>query len=305
MFLRQTIENILANMEGDTEVIAVADGSWPDPVIVDHPRVNILHYSESVGQRRATNDAAKLSRAKYVMKCDAHCAFDKGFDVKLMKNFEYDWTVILRMYNLHGFDWVCEDGHRRYQGPSGVCTECGKPTKMDIVWLPRLSRKTDFARFDKDLHFQYHSKYEKRPEAQGDIADTMCHVGACWAMHRERYWELGGLDENHGSWGQMGVEVSLKSWLSGGRQVVNKTTWFSHLFRTSGGDFGFPYPLSGKAVEHARKVSRDTWFNNKFEKQIHPLSWLLEKFWPVPGWEDKDLEEQKERERNAELTRKG
>ena len=28
MFLRQTIENVLANMRGDTEIIAVCDGSW-------------------------------------------------------------------------------------------------------------------------------------------------------------------------------------------------------------------------------------------------------------------------------------
>jgi hypothetical protein len=292
MFLSRTIEDILANIEGDTEVLVVADGCWPDPPVADHPRVNMIHFTESVGQRAATNYAARLSRAKYIMKCDAHCAFDKGFDIKLMKTFEYDWTVILRMYNLHAFDWVCKKcGDRTYQGPTpSVCPKCqGLIFERDIVWKPRLNRRTDFARFDSDLHFQYHSQYEKRPESKGDIADVMCHVGACWAMHRERYWELGGMDENVGSWGQMGVEVSCKTWLSGGRQVVNKTTWFGHMFRTSGGDFGFPYPLSGRAVDHARKVSKDTWFNNKFEKQIHPLSWMLEKFWPIPGWTDEDL----------------
>ena len=31
MFLQQTIANILENIEADTEVIAVCDGSWPDP----------------------------------------------------------------------------------------------------------------------------------------------------------------------------------------------------------------------------------------------------------------------------------
>jgi hypothetical protein len=93
------------------------------------------------------------------------------------------------------------------------------------------------------------------------------------------------MDEATGSWGQMGVEVSCKTWLSGGRQVVNKNTWFSHMFRTQGSDFGFPYPLSGRDVDYARKYSQDMWRNNKWDKQVRDLSWLIDKFAPVPDWE--------------------
>ena len=32
MFLRRTIEDILAHMEGDTEIIVVCDGNWPGQV---------------------------------------------------------------------------------------------------------------------------------------------------------------------------------------------------------------------------------------------------------------------------------
>lgn len=112
-------------------------------------------------------------------------------------------------------------------------------------------------------------------------------------MDRKRYWEIGGMDERHGSWGQMGVEIACKNWLSGGRQVVNKKTWFAHMFRTQTG-FGFPYPNPG--VSKARKHSRDMWFGNKWPMQKHKLSWLLEKFWPIPGWEEDDLIKQKELE---------
>lgn len=34
----------------------------------------------------------------------------------------------------------------------------------------------------------------------------------------------------------------------------------------------------------AKKTARELFFDNKWEKQIYPLSWLIEKFWPVPGW---------------------
>jgi hypothetical protein len=58
------------------------------------------------------------------------------------------------------------------------------------------------------------------------------------------------------------------------------------MFRTQGGDFGFPFPLSGSQVDHARKYSRDLFLENKWSKQVRPLSWLLEKFKPVPDWHD-------------------
>src|SRR5438067_11090055 len=90
IFISNTIENILENIEGNTEIITVLDGAWAEPPIDDHPRLTIIHHSQSSGQRAATNEAAKLSKAKYVMKCDDHCAFDKGFDVKMMAEMHDD-----------------------------------------------------------------------------------------------------------------------------------------------------------------------------------------------------------------------
>ena len=289
IFLGKTVENILENIEADTEVIAILDGYLPDPPIPAHPRLRWVYHKEPIGQRAAVNEAARLSDAKFIMKLDAHSAVDKGFDVKLMADCDKDWTVIPRMYNLHAFDWECSRcGKRHYQcGPTvHQCPECKVENKITVVWEPRLHRRTDFARFDNTLHFQYWRKYEKRPEvkAEGDIADVMSSVGACFFMHRDRFMELEGLDEGHGFWGQFGTEISCKSWLSGGRQVVNKKTWFSHFFRVGG--LKFPYMLSGEAQEKAREYSRWLWFGNNWKKAKFPLKWLVDKFSPVPGWED-------------------
>ena len=285
MFLDVTINNILENIRGDTEIIAVLDGAWADPPIKDHDRVTLIYHSESIGQRAATNEAAKLSTAKYVMKCDAHCSFGEGFDVIMMEDMRSDWTLVPKMYNLHAFDWLCEAcGHRIYQGPTpeNGCPNCGKPMHRDILWRAKQSPETTSMRFDRELHFQYWSQYKRRQS--GDLVDTMSILGACWMTDRKRYFELGMLDENHGSWGQMGTEVACKTWLSGGRLVVTKKTWFAHMFRTQGGDFGFPYPNPG--VRQARKYSRDLWLGDQWDKAKYPLSWLIEKFAPVPDWED-------------------
>ena len=287
MFLARTIADILEHIEGDTEIIAVLDGQWAEPPIHDHERVQLIHHTKPIGQRAATNEAARLSTGKYLMKVDAHCAFDQGFDVKLMEDMQPDWTMAPTMRNLHAFDWVCPDGHRRYQSQSGLCTECGKPTARDVVWIAKKNPKSTAYRFDKDLHFQYWREYKKKQA--GDLVESMSLQGSCFMVTRKKYFGLNLCDEKHGSWGQQGTEVACKTWLSGGRVIVSKRTWYAHLFRTQGGDFGFPYPNPG--ISKAREYSRDLWINNKWDKAIYPLSWLIEKFSPIPGWDDVIIEE--------------
>jgi len=282
-FLSLTVENLLKNIRGKTEIIVVLDGYWDS--IPDAPNVVIIHYEKSIGQRAATNKAASMSNAKYLMKLDAHCVVDEGFDVKMMAEMHDDWTMVPKMYNLHAFDWVCPQGHRIYQGPTPHhCLQCGQPMKKEIIFQPRWSRESCFYRFDKTLHFQYWGDFKNRPEGKPDIAPSMSLQGSCFMMTRERYWALDICDERHGSWGQQGVEVACKTWLSGGQVMVNKKTWYSHLFRTQGGDFGFPYPLSGNDIDKARKYSRELFIDGKWDKKIHDLDWLLEKFKPIPDW---------------------
>lgn len=293
MFLAQTVGDILAHIEADSEIIIVCDGAWATPPIADHERVHIIYHPESVGQRAATNEAARVARGKYVCKIDAHCSIDQGFDRKLVEagdKLGRDVTQIPAMYNLHAFDWMCKKcGHRTYQGPTPQrCEQCGSNTNFErvLVWKKRAHKLTEFWRFDHDLHFQYWGDYKNRPEAKGQIVDVMSAIGACFFMRKDRFFELGGLDETHGSWGQFGAEIACKSWLSGGRHVVNRDTYFVHMFRTQGADFSFPYPLSGRDVDKARAYSKALWMENKWPGQVRPLSWLIDKFAPLPGWHE-------------------
>lgn len=289
MFLAQTVRDLVANTEADTEIIVVMDGYWADPPIPQHPQVTVLHFPESVGQRAATNAAARIAEGKYLMKVDSHCAFDRGFDRIMLENIQPNWTMVPVMRNLHAFDWVCPNDHRRYQGPSGPCTVCGEPTTMDIVWIAKPSPQSTAFCFDPEPRFQYFSEYKHRPEGKGDLTETMSLQGSCFMLSRDKYFELGVCDESFGSWGSQGIEVACKTWLSGGRVIVDHRTWYAHLFRTQGGDFSFQYPISHSDQEYAKNKARDLFFNNAWPKQIRPLSWLVKKFWPVPGWTDKDL----------------
>lgn len=265
--LGRTVREVLDKARGDVEVIVVADGYEPEDLPQD-PRVLTLRCIEPIGQRQAINKAARLAVGKYIFKLDAHCALDEGFDVKLAADCEYDWTVVPRMYQLD-----------------------------ENTWQPKFGKKTDFMFFrspDAAVHpfrIDYYdaktahnyrdeyAAYKKAAWRQGEICDTMTCIGAGWFMHRDRFRELGGMDEGHGHWGQMGVELSCKSWLSGGRMVVNKKTWFAHLWRRHA-----PWKITQKQVDKARKYSIDLWTNNAWPLQKRPLSWLVEKFAPVPTW---------------------
>lgn len=307
MFLQRTVDDVLKNRRGDTEVIVIADENWPAPPgLKNHPDVTMLNWSRtSIGQRAGINQAARVSKAKYIMKLDAHCRVDEGFDVKLIADCEYEDVIVPRLYNLHGFDWKCKRcGLRTYQGPQPThCSACKQDTEhiMRMVWEPRWNRVTDSMRFDSELHFQYWRGFNKeRPEGQGDITPTMSLLGACWFLHRERYWELDGSDEEHGSWGQQGTEIACKAWLSGGRLLCNKKTWYSHLFRTQPG-FTFPYKISHAQTERAREYSKRFWREGRWSKAVMPLSALVEKFWPVPGWTEHALEELKATEQGRRV----
>lgn len=305
-FLNRTIEAVLSAAQADTEVIAVINGQWPELEPPQSPRLRVLYYPEAIGQRAAVNEGARFSRAKYVLKLDAHCTVDEGFDVKLMEDMQPDWTVVPRMYVLDAFHYVCMNCNAEYgQGPQIIrCEKCGGFTMRRIIFEKKRHKCTDYMYFGPDLRMKYfdttgmrqwingmnitHAKlryqHKRRPWAQGEVTDVMNGIGACFFMERDRFWELGGMDENHGSWGQMAVEVACKAWLSGGRHVVNKKTWFAHLPRTRPG-FSFPYDNPPAAQEAARSYSRDLWTNDKWPGQTRPLQWLIDKFSPLPGWD--------------------
>ena len=309
MFLRRTIEDILANKEADTEIIVGLDGEWADPPIEQHSDVNIIYYPESIGQRAITNRCASLARGRYLMKLDAHCAFDKGFDRKMLGGFEKvgdNVTMLPIMRNLWAFDWKCYHcGKRIYQAnfqEGGPCPNCGKSDKMrrKMVWKGKKNPQSTSYCFNAIPQFKYFEDYKHRPEyikakKETGFTETMSIQGSCFMLTREKYKELNICDESLGSWGNQGIEVACKTWLSGGRVLVNHNTWYAHLFRTNH-NLKFPWPVSGREQEKTKKKVKDIIYSGKCPNQIHPVSWLVEKFWPVPGWSEEDLAELKEKD---------
>ena len=251
LYLQNTIDSLLISAGSKIEIIVVLDGYWPEPPIKGNKKVIIIHNSASKGMRSSINAAARIAKGKYLMKCDAHCCFDESFDVKLARDCKYDWTIIPRRYGLDVNKW----------------------TRTDKVY--------DFEYIQKDT-----LKGKRWPEYSGRvkgrrITDLMTSQGSCWFMHRQRFFDLGCLDEiNYGGMGREAQEVCLKTWLSGGRYLLNRKTWYAHWSKPKEHVIRIDKSEKRKSVEFAT----DLWINNKWPLAKHDLQWLVDKFAPVPGW---------------------
>lgn len=301
--LGHTVTNVLENTTDACEIVVVLDGSWSLNPLPSHPRLTVIHHNKSIGQRAATNEAARVATGEWVCKMDAHVAVGPEFDTKLLQGAQPDWTIVPAQYNLLAFIWKCKKcGWIKGQGPKPErCSQCkSQYLKQVTQWIPRDGRdgsdpdRSSSKRQTFMQAWRFDSKLEYVPSGWGEyckrdgvrdqpVHDTMSLLGACWAIRRERYHQLNISDEKYGSWGQQGTEVACKSWLSGGQLKCNTNTWFAHFFRVG----GIPFPYSGGGQkERAMARCREMWLNNKWEHQVRPLSWLIEKFSPIPDWGD-------------------
>jgi len=279
-FLQQTIDDIFKHAEGDIEVLVGLDGWYAD--IPQRNNLKVFYYSESKGQRGCMNALARQAEGNYLMKCDAHMSFSQGFDMELLKLKEEATVILPALCNLHVYNWICDKGHRKngeqFEKVS-VCEQCGGELKKELVWKPIPKPVMTNYYFDTNLHFQYCEEQDDEHE----ITETMSTQGACFMVSKKDYWDLELCDEKFGSWGQQGTEISCKVWLSGGRIISTRNAFNAHWFRV------FPYKNPVEKILETQKYSRDLFLNDKWEKQIYPLIWLVDKFGYPGDWKGSDV----------------
>ena len=258
VYFQETIDSALEHATGDVEIMAIVDCDEPPDKPLgaqSDPRVKLIKLDKPIGQRAAYNLGVRESSGEYVMKIDAHALMSPGYDEALKAHCPPKTTILPEMRRLNVHEWRDK--------PRG---------------------KTRFMFFGLDEYCHYWRAYRKRPEAKAEYPEVLTGQGSCWFTTREWSDYIGLLDEGVGSWGCVGIEVSLRTWLCGGSQILNPKAWQAHWFRVGQG--GFPYPLSGRQVAKAHKYTRENYFykDDAFANQSRPFHWLIEKFQP-PGWE--------------------
>ena len=135
-FLAPTVDDLFAKAEGEIEVLVFLDGYKPDPPLQERDNLILIHSRKPLGMRHAINACASVASGTYLMKCDAHCMFDEGFDYWLSDDAHITQAADLTInpgFTPAGF-WVSVDSLdvkiRMY--PASADTTFASPTD----WFP-------------------------------------------------------------------------------------------------------------------------------------------------------------------------
>lgn len=264
IFLSKTVDDVFAKARGEIEVVVYLDGYQPNPPLKERQGLVILYHPEALGMRPGINAAASVATGKYLMKLDAHCMMDEGFDVKLQADMEDNWVVVPRRYSLEPEEWKIKDTGKAPVDYHYLCWPWNKPEEPGMhgeVWRDRARQRLDIL-----------------------LDDEMSSQGSCWFMTKNHFDNfLHGLScEGYGNFVQEFQEIGNKTWLGGGEVKINKKTWYAHLHK--GKTYGRGYFISKPKMVAGQTWSMYHWMGNKWERRIHDIEWLIDKFWPVPTW---------------------
>lgn len=271
-WLQKTVDDLFNKAEGEVEVIVVYDGRWADPILRDDPRLVQIHHgmlSDNLGMRASINAGVAVSRGDYLMVIDEQCMVSQGYDVRLSSICEDNWVIIPRRKRLEPETWTLIND--------------GRPD-IDYMYTEYPYAKP----YDKTQGL--HGAEWKRPERKDlEIDDTPTCQGSCYFMSR-KWWDeiIGELDSTfYGPFTMEAQEISLKTWLSGGRVVVDKGCYYAHWHKGSKGrGYAFTnaqYKKHQESMERGRLYAINYWLYTTDFK--YDWNWFVtEKFPDMPGW---------------------
>ena len=240
-YLQKTIDSLHETAKEEIEVIVALDDYWPDEPLRNCVSV---HAGHEIGMRTAINMAVSQSRAKYIMKSDAHCVFKPGFDVILKRDCEPKSVLVPVLYGLKTEKWE------------------------------RWGRRREFFYISKNnFRGQNWPEFAERVEGQ-KLCDLMTFQGSCFFMERDWFHAIGGEDDvNYAGSGREAQEISIKTWLNGGRCVLDRNVWYGH------------WRKGRDQMATFRRGNRDKSKRYVMKRYKDEIQWLIQKFAPVPSWD--------------------
>jgi glycosyltransferase involved in cell wall biosynthesis len=259
-FLQQTVNSLLDNARGEIEVIAVIDEN--DQELTPREGLVVLKKEGKPGMKSAIMQGVAKAKGDFIMKSDAHCMYGEGFDVILAAECEPNWIIVPRRYSLDGEKWAIKKDRPIID--------------YEFVNFPWV--ETQSVRLGGKW-------YERAKERQDILLDeTMTFQGSCYFMPKQHFLNIGQFmpTPTGDDFILDSEEVTNKTWLSGGKVMVNKKTWYAHLHK--GKQWGRGYFINKWPMRHQREWFYDYWMNDKWPQATRKMEWLIEHFMPIPHW---------------------
>ena len=287
----KTVDHIFLKAKGEVEVVMVCDGFWPNPMPQENKNLVIIHKGWS-GMRKSINLGVKAATGEFILKCDDHVVFEEGFDEVLKRDSQDQQLQVPSRYFLDVETW----GKKK------------RPVEYEYLAYPY--RYLDSVRYGMGLHAkkwlgedgshpldmrppQYY--WKERHMEHIPIDEIQIIHGSCWFMPRKHFFDIGGLEENvFSSLYMEPQELVIKTWLIGGRCVVNKNTWYAHMHKSNdGGPQAREFELDTRAMRETERLGTALFMNDKWSRLTpRNMKWIIEHFWPIPEWPE-DWEREK------------
>ena len=263
-FLYKTTLDLLEKAVEPIEIICLLDGYWPDPnEIIDDVRVKYIHRGTARGMRSSINSGAAIAQGDYLWKTDGHCMVSEGWDRECANTCQDNWIIIPRRKRLDAENWTFTDEKKPDIDYMYLAAPKGAESLKGVLWDEK----------NKDAALK-----------EVELDDLMSAQGSAWFMPRPYFQHLELMDESqYGTFWNEFQEIGLKCWLSGGEVKVDKRCWYAHLHK--GAKYGRGYALREKGTGWTNKWVTEP-VGVAWHKADRPLSWLIEKFWPVPTWSE-------------------
>lgn len=275
-FMPRTVAGLLDAAYGDVEIFAVIDGG-PDQHVSDDPRVTTIRHPQTVGMRETVNRLAAVVTGEFLMKCDAHCIFAPGWDEALKAHCDHDWVSVPTRHAINGETWtVCG------RGGGSLDMEFGG-VNYHYLTFPYAPSMYGYGLHGKE--FSRHANRALNQELAGSpIDDLMSFQGSCWFTPTANFLRLGPLDQANYNFYAESIEVGLRQWMSGGRVVINKTTWYAHYHKgknnlhTVDGRIGRGFLLSLDGKRRSEAFATDFWMNDRWPNAAMTFEQFITRF---------------------------
>lgn len=257
MYLSKTIDSLLENAVDDVEIIAILDGPTSHPLPADDLRVSLIQLPEPRGMRHAINLGAQMATGEYLMKLDSHCTLSPGYDYMLQSQCDLDWVIVARRNELSP-EWVVTD-----------------TTPVDYFYMSSpWTSPNGYFRMSRWIT-------RDRQRANVMLDETLTFSGSIWFMPKVHFFDrIRMMDEDRfGQWSGEPEEIACKTWLGGGKVMINKGVVHAHMRKEK---IGRPYHIPWRSALRGLQEGTRYWSSDEWPYRIHNFEWLIDRFWPLP-----------------------
>lgn len=207
--LQDTVFNMIETITtSDYEIIVINSGGTEVSRVKDLKCVRVFDSATRLSPAQAKNAGAAKASGETLLFADAHLSFESGWEQRLLAVSQSEDGIISPCITRMGDEEV------------GGCGFMWSNLNMQVRWLPL---------------------------STPGLKDVPFAGGACMAVRKKIFDDIGQFDSDSRSWGMEDAEISLRAWTLGCKVLCDPSVRVAHKFRTV-----LPYSASWKDLHYNR-----------------------------------------------------